>query len=109
MAKYLGEVPVSTEDSPYKGYDASKWALLFITMYGGIDGAHHKDWVLDQVARALHGGVPTIKLASWDDGQTEYRVSSIEATAEYSAWVETMKGVDEDGEDMYDYSEGTAP
>ena len=28
-------------------------ALDLITRYGGIDGAHHKQWVLDQVVRVL--------------------------------------------------------
>lgn len=26
-----------------------------IAQYGGFEGAHHKDWVIDQVFRALHG------------------------------------------------------
>jgi hypothetical protein len=30
-------------------------ALDLIVTYGGADGAHHKDWVLDQVARKLAG------------------------------------------------------
>ena len=28
-------------------------ALNLIIEFGGYDGAHHKDWVLDQVVRAL--------------------------------------------------------
>ena len=28
-------------------------ALDLIVRWGGTDGAHHKDWVLDQVARVL--------------------------------------------------------
>jgi hypothetical protein len=28
-------------------------AIDFIVKYGGIDGAHHKTWVLDQVVRIL--------------------------------------------------------
>ena len=28
-------------------------ALDIITQYGGIDGAHHKQWVLDQIVRTL--------------------------------------------------------
>lgn len=31
-------------------------ALDIIIKYGSIDGAHHKDWVLDQVTRVLAGG-----------------------------------------------------
>ncbi len=28
-------------------------ALALIDHYGGIDGAHHKQWILDQVVRTL--------------------------------------------------------
>ena len=31
-------------------------ALDFIWEYGGFDGAHHKQWALDQVVRILTGG-----------------------------------------------------
>lgn len=30
-------------------------AITKIETYGGIDGAHHKQWVIDQVVRALKG------------------------------------------------------
>jgi molybdopterin biosynthesis enzyme MoaB len=30
-------------------------AIDLIVQYGGTDGAHHKDWVLDQVVRKLAG------------------------------------------------------
>lgn len=30
-------------------------ALWYIDQYGWIDGAHHKQWVLDQAVRALTG------------------------------------------------------
>jgi len=30
-------------------------ALDLILEYGGIDGGHHKQWVLDQVVRTLTG------------------------------------------------------
>ena len=35
-------------------YSAAK-ALLIIVRFGDIDGAHHKTWVIDQVARILSG------------------------------------------------------
>lgn len=58
-------------------------ALEVIERFGGIDGAHHKDWVLDQVVRIL--------------------------TAEkYDQWVVEMKD-GEDGPETYDYSVGIAP
>ena len=30
-------------------------ALTLAVDYGGIDGAHHKDWVIDQMVRVLAG------------------------------------------------------
>ena len=63
-----------------------KEALELIERYGGIDGGHHKQWVIDQVARVLTG-------------------------PDYPAWVKMMKGnVDPDSGDMeYDWDEGIAP
>lgn len=57
-------------------------ALHFINEYGGIDGAHHKQWVLDQVVRVLAGN--------------------------YDEWViKHNAGVN--GPDTYDWDEGIAP
>ena len=58
-------------------------ALTLIFKYGGIDGSHHKQWVLDQVVRALTG-----------EG--------------YAAWVAEAKD-GEDGPETYDWDEGIAP
>jgi hypothetical protein len=58
-------------------------ALDIIHRYGVIDGAHHKQWVLDQVVRALTG-----------DG--------------YADWVIRQKD-GEDGPDTYEWDEGIAP
>lgn len=58
-------------------------ALEVIERYGGIDGGHHKTWVIDQVARALTG-------------------------PRYEAWVVAMKA-GEDGPDTYEWDEGIAP
>lgn len=30
-------------------------AIEIAVQYGGIDGAHHKDWVIDQMVRVLAG------------------------------------------------------
>jgi hypothetical protein len=57
-------------------------ALDLIMQYGGIDGAHHKTWVLDQVVRVLA-----------DD---------------YDQWVADAKAGD-DGPDTYEWDEGIAP
>ena len=57
-------------------------ALEVIESYGGIDGDHHKAWVLDQVVRALTG-----------DG--------------YDEWIKEYE--DEDGQEPDEWNEGIAP
>ena len=58
-------------------------ALNLISIFGGIDGGHHKQWTLDQVVRALTG-------------------------VGYEAWVkEQCDG--EDGPDTYEWDTGIAP
>ena len=57
-------------------------AMDLIERYGGIDGEHHKTWVIDQVARCL--------------------------VADYAVWVKAMKD-GEDGPDSYSWDEGIAP
>lgn len=51
--------------------------------YGGIDGEHHKTWVIDQMVRALTG-------------------------TDYANWVQESK-VGEDGPNTYTWDEGIAP
>lgn len=51
--------------------------------YGGIDGAHHKTWVIDQMCRELLGD-------------------------QYEAFVVRCRDGD-DGPDTYDYDVGIAP
>ena len=107
MSEYLGEVEVDVKDTKYKDYTPSDWALLWVEKYGWIDGAHHKNWVLDHVARILKGGKITIKQASWAGGHKEYRFN-VEPTRAYYDWVTYLKA-GEDGPDTYSYDEGIAP
>lgn len=58
-------------------------ALDIIGESAGIDGAHHKTWVIDQVVRSLTGG-------------------------EYEQWVEAYCN-GEDGPETYEWDEGVAP
>ena len=111
MEGYLGETVVeSLKDTPFEDFGPADWALRYIEMYGGIDGAHHKTWVLDQVVRILLGTPVEVKLAKWSNGQQEYRFVTGEPSEEYLDWVEEMKGIDpETGEAEYDYDEGIAP
>ena len=58
-------------------------AVELAVRYGGVDGAHHKAWVIDQMVRALSG--------------TKYREVIAYACA------------GEDGPDTYEWDEGVAP
>lgn len=62
---------------------AAKGALEIALRYGGIDGAHHKAWVIDQMVRALTGD-------------------------EYEQFVADAKA-GEDGPETYEWDEGIAP
>ena len=111
MQSYLGEFDVKLEDTPYAKYKPKDWAMEFIERYSQIDGAHHKQWVLDQVARILKGTPVIVKLAKWRSGTEEYRIWLDEPSKTYLKWVQAMKGDwDEDEEAFeYDYDEGIAP
>ena len=67
-------------------------ALNIALRYGGIDGAHHKAWVIDQMCRASCG-----------------------SEREYQRWVVEAKGLiidDSDPDDIeyeYEWDEGIAP
>ena len=43
-------------------------ALELISSLGGIDGAHHKQWLLDQVVRTLTGDEYTNWVRKWEIG-----------------------------------------
>ena len=58
-------------------------AVDYAGRYGGIDGAHHKTWVIDQMVRALTGSEYEAAIKKWCDG--------------------------EDGPDTYDWDCGVAP
>jgi len=60
-------------------------ALKMIGRYGGIDGGHHKTWVLDQVVRILTAD-----------------------EASYKAWV-AQHCDGEDGPNTYGWDEGCPP
>lgn len=69
--------PSETATSPAKA------ALDLIHQYAGIDGAHHKQWLLDQLVRTMTG-----------DG--------------YAAWIKEWQA-GEDGPETYLWDEGIAP
>jgi hypothetical protein len=111
MEKYLGEFDVVLKDTHYASYTPTDWAMEFIKRYSQTDGAHHKQWVLDQVARILKGTPVIVKEAKWANGSQEYRLWLDEPSKSYLDWVRYMKG--EWHEEVncfeYDYDAGIAP
>lgn len=82
-------------------------ALEYAIKYGGIDGAHHKDWVIDQMVRALTG-------CSMETG-TAKDVDGVEYTYEYQGESEEYEQLvadacdGEDGPDTYSWDVGIPP
>ena len=108
MKGYLGETIMEKKDTPFKDYIDRDWVLYYIERYGQIDGAHHKDWVMDQVVQILKGTKIIIKKAEWDNGHSEYRINLDKPSDEYFQWVVDMKN-GEDGPETYGYDPGIAP
>ncbi len=77
-----------------------KLALEMVDRFGGIDGAHHKQWVLDQIVRALTG-CPVTRLHG--NGFKE-----LGENEEYRNWVaEHCDG--NEGPETYEWDTGIAP
>ena len=77
-------------------------ALEYAFKYGGIDGGHHKMWVIDQMVRALTGCPDIEQEAAWG----YYSVQG--ESEEYEEWV--RRHCDgEDGPDTYEWDEGIPP
>jgi hypothetical protein len=106
--EYLGDTDINIKDSKYAKYSASDWMLLWIEMFGQIDGDHHKAWLLDQLARIKYGTPVVLKCAHWSDLYMEERFSLDKPSEEYLQWVCLMRD-GEDGPDTYSYEEGIAP
>jgi len=81
VTNYLGEEILPIEHTPFAKFGSVEWALEYIQRYGGGDGGHHKTWVLDQVARILHGTAVVVKKASWKNGEIEWRYETDEPSS----------------------------
>jgi len=82
-------------------------ALQIAVRYGGIDGAHHKDWVIDQIVRALTN-CPIEEKVSEDCRGESY---SFETQGESEAYKELVEWScdGEDGPNTYSWDKGIAP
>lgn len=113
MRNYLGQFSVDIKDTPFAHYTSVDWAMHFNQSFGGIDGSHHKSWVLDQMSRILKGTPVIVELAKWDDGLEEYRYWTGEPTQQYHDWVKLCQGDWVKAENYegweYGYDEGIAP
>ena len=67
----------------HRDQDKIYWAIEMAISHGGIDGDHHKTWVIDQMVRILAGDKYGDIVAYARDG--------------------------EDGPDTYEWDEGIAP
>lgn len=111
MKGYLGERIIDTSVTKFADFDKTDWMMYYVEAYGQIDGEHHKQWVLDQMARIHHGTPVELKMAEWlhrDRYHFEVRFETGEPTQEYHDWVKSVKA-GEDGPETYGYDEGIAP
>ncbi len=87
--------------------DAVNTALDRIAQSGGVDGAHHKQWVLDQVVRILCLCPIVEKTSGGPTGYT-YRYKALEPNDAYRNWVKEKKAGD-CGPETYSWDEGIPP
>lgn len=84
-------------------------AIQVAVQHGGHEGAHHKDWVIDQMVRQLTG-CPTVQRMSkhkWADGK-HHEISVLGESDMYLALVRAACD-GEDGPDTYSWEVGIAP
>ena len=81
-------------------------ALVFARTYGSIDGAEHKQWIIDQMVRALLD-CPITDMPYVLKDRVYYRQIQV-ASAAYDAWVADHNS-GEEGPNNYAWEEGLAP
>lgn len=108
MNGYLGEIDIDINETEFKNSNEIDWIRYFINEYCGIDGSHHKQWLIDQILRITLGTKIKIKKAQWHNGNEEYRISLKEPPREYFEWIEKYEN-GEDGPQTYSYDPGIAP
>lgn len=84
-----------------------KAALEVAVRFGGIDGAHHKSWVIDQMVRCLTG-CPKQTVYSKGLNNMPYTYEALGMSDEYLKLVAEAKS-GEDGPDSYSWESGIAP
>lgn len=82
-------------------------AIDFAVRYGGIDGDHHKSWVIDQMVRALTA-CPKVDLVGTDCRGSRYEYSGQGESEEYLLLVANACA-GSDGPATYEWAVGTPP
>lgn len=83
-------------------------ALEYINKYGGMaNGPERKQWLLDQVVRALTG-CPMVEKSALDAHRKPYTYKAQGESEEYLEWVRVHRD-GEDGSETYDWNTGRAP
>lgn len=83
-------------------------AIGLAAAYGGIDGDHHKMWVIDQMVRTLTG-CPMVFITK--KNQASGKFYSFEAQGESEQYKKVVRDacVGEDGPNTYEWDCGIAP
>jgi len=82
-------------------------ALDFAYCYGQIDGDHHKEWVIDQMVRALTG-CPVVTASSSDANGKNFEYETQGESEEYQDFLRAY-AQGEDGPHTYSWGIGIAP
>lgn len=82
-------------------------ALEVIRLYGGFDGGHHKQWVLDQAVRCLTDCPQVEHIGNCGGGPYTYYTRG-ESDA-YREWVREYEHDGEGGAASYEWETGIAP
>jgi hypothetical protein len=80
-AHYLGQERIDIRETN------NELVLRYLNAYSHIDGAHHKQWLLDQIARIIMGTPVIFSMAKWDNGKEEIRFSTSYPSTNYLDWI----------------------
>lgn len=82
-------------------------ALEYAAKYGMIEGDHHREWIIDQMVRALTG-CPMVTLRSMDAYGKPYKYENQGMSEAYREFVKKYSD-GEDGPETYRWGIGIAP
>ncbi len=82
-------------------------AITLAVRFGGIEGGHHKNWVIDQMVRSLTG-CPVVLREATDCNGNPYTFDDVGESQEYLEVVRKAR-IGEDGPETYPWEIGIAP